>query len=94
MENDIILKTEHLSHSYNSTQWAIQDIGIEIRRQEIQGLLGSNGAGKSTLMNIVCGVLRQTSGEVFIDGINTRLDPIEAKRRIGLLAQQPPGGPR
>lgn len=90
MENDIILKTEHLSHSYNSTQWAIQDIGIEIRRQEIQGLLGSNGAGKSTLMNIVCGVLRQTSGEVFIDGINTRLDPIEAKRRIGFLPQQPP----
>ena len=90
MENDIILKTEHLSHRYNPTQWAIEDIGIEIRRREIQGLLGSNGAGKSTLMNIVCGVLRQTSGEVFIDGINTRLDPIEAKRRIGFLPQQPP----
>ena len=88
--NDIILKTEHLSHRYSSAQWAIHDINIEVRRREIQGLLGSNGAGKSTLMNIVCGVLRQTSGEVYINGLDIRRNPIETKRLIGFLPQQPP----
>lgn len=54
------------------------------------GLLGSNGAGKSTTMNIICGVLNQTEGEVFINGINLRENPVEAKRYIGFLPQQPP----
>ena len=54
------------------------------------GLLGSNGAGKSTTMNIICGVLNQTQGDVFINGINLREDPVEAKKNIGFLPQQPP----
>ncbi len=53
------------------------------------GLLGSNGAGKSTTMNIICGVLNQTEGEVFINGINLRENPVEAKKYIGFLPQQP-----
>lgn len=54
------------------------------------GLLGSNGAGKSTTMNIICGVLNQTQGDVFINGVNLREDPVEAKKNIGFLPQQPP----
>lgn len=84
-----IVKIEGLSHRY-SVQWAIRDIDIEIQGKGIYGLLGSNGAGKSTLMNIMCGVLKQTRGNVRIDGINTRLDPVEAKKRIGFLPQKPP----
>ena len=86
---DSILKIEHLSHRY-SIQWAVRDINIDIPRKGIYGLLGSNGAGKSTLMNIVCGVLRQTEGDVFIRGINTKTNPIAAKRHIGFLPQKPP----
>ena len=59
-------------------------------RHGIYGLLGSNGAGKSTLMNILCGVLRQTKGEVFVNGVNMRKNPIDAKRHIGFMPQQPP----
>lgn len=88
MEN-LILSIENLSHCYN-VQWAIRDINIEIKSSGIYGLLGSNGAGKSTLMNILCGVLKQTSGNVMVKGINTKVDPIEAKRLIGFLPQQPP----
>ena len=88
MENPVV-KVEHLSHRY-SVQWAIRDIKFEIYEKGILGLLGSNGAGKSTTMNIMCGVFNQTEGEVYINGINFREDPIAAKMNIGFLPQKPP----
>ena len=87
MENSIV-KVENLSRY--SVQWAIRDINFEITKNGIYGLLGSNGAGKSTTMNIMCGVLKQTEGKVFIKGIDMRKHPVEAKRHIGFLPQQPP----
>ena len=84
-----ILKVENLSHRY-SVQWAIRDINFEITQNGVYGLLGSNGAGKSTTMNISCGVLKQTEGNVFIKGIDMRDNPVEAKRHIGFLPQKPP----
>ena len=84
-----IIKIEHLSHKYSSS-WAIRDINMEIDHTGIVGLLGSNGAGKSTTMNILCGVLNQTEGKVFIDGIDIREQPEMAKRQIGFLPQTPP----
>lgn len=84
-----IVRIENLSHRY-SVQWAVRDINLEIRQHGIYGLLGSNGAGKSTIMNIMCGVLKQTEGDIYIKGINTRIDPVEAKCHIGFLPQQPP----
>ncbi len=88
MENPI-LKIEHLSHRYSSN-WAIRDINLEISQTGITGLLGSNGAGKSTTMNIMCGVLNQTEGEVYIEGISMRKEPEAAKKLIGFLPQNPP----
>jgi ABC-2 type transport system ATP-binding protein len=84
-----IVRIEHLSHKYSSS-WAIRDINIEISQSGIVGLLGSNGAGKSTTMNILCGALNQTEGNVFIGGIDMRKDPEAAKRLIGFLPQNPP----
>ena len=84
-----IVKVEHLSHRY-TVDWAIQDINFEVNRKGILGLLGSNGAGKSTTMNIICGVLNQTDGTVYINGIDTRKNPVEAKKNIGFLPQKPP----
>ncbi len=88
MEESIV-RVENLSHRY-SVQWAVRDINFEIFQNGIYGLLGSNGAGKSTTMNIICGVLKQTEGNVFIKGINMRENPVEAKRHIGFLPQKPP----
>lgn len=87
--NDSIVKVEHLSHRY-SVQWAVKDVSFEIPRQGIYGLLGSNGAGKSTIMNIICGVIKQTEGNVYVSGIDAGADPIAAKRHIGFLPQKPP----
>ncbi len=88
MENSIV-KVEHLSHRY-SVQWAIRDIDFEINQRGILGLLGSNGAGKSTTMNIICGVLKQAEGNVYINGINLRENPVEAKKNVGFLPQKAP----
>lgn len=84
-----IVKVEHLYHRY-ATQWAVEDISFEIDHHGVIGLLGSNGAGKSTTMNIICGVLKQTSGEVYINGINTLEDPIGARKLLGFLPQKAP----
>lgn len=90
MENkNKIVEVKNLSHRY-SVNWAIQDIDFEITGKGVVGLLGSNGAGKSTTMNIICGVLNQTRGEVLLNGINTRENPIEAKKQIGFLPQRAP----
>ncbi len=88
MEEPVVL-VKNLSHRY-SVQWAIKDINFEIHRNGIYGLLGSNGAGKSTTMNIMCGVLRPTQGEVFIKGVNLREHPVEARMYNGFLPQKPP----
>lgn len=84
-----ILRVENLSHRYASA-WAVRDISFEISQTGVVGLLGSNGAGKSTTMNIICGVLNQTEGDVYIDGINKRENVRLAKRRLGFLPQTPP----
>ena len=89
MENPIV-RVEHLYHRYTSSRWAIEDINFQIDDAGVGGLLGSNGAGKSTTMNIICGVMRQTAGEVYIGGINTLKEPVKARKLIGFLPQKPP----
>ena len=88
MEHKIV-EVKNLSHRY-SVDWAIKDINFEIEKNGVFGLLGSNGAGKSTTMNIICNVLTQTQGDVFINGIDLRKHPIEAKKYIGFLPQKAP----
>ena len=84
-----VLKIENLSHRY-TTNWAVRDINLEINQRGVIGLLGSNGAGKSTIMNIVCGVLKPTEGEISINGIDIRKYPAKAKSQLGFLPQFPP----
>ena len=84
-----IVRIEHLSHRY-SKDWAIRDINFETGTSGILGLLGSNGAGKSTTMNILCGVLNQTEGKVYIDGIDLQKEPEKAKKLLGFLPQNAP----
>ena len=86
---DAEVRIEHVSHRYNS-QWAVKDVSFTLTGRRITGLLGANGAGKSTLMNITCGALTPTCGEVFINGYSIRRDPVAAKRQIGFLPQKPP----
>ena len=84
-----VLKIENLSHRY-TTNWAVRDINIEIGQRGVIGLLGSNGAGKSTIMNIVCGVLKPTEGNILVNGFDIRKQPAKAKAQLGFLPQFPP----
>lgn len=72
------------------TKYALDDISFTINSGEIVGFLGPNGAGKSTTMNIVTGYLASTSGTVVVDGKDIFENPIEAKKLIGYLPEQPP----
>ena len=86
---DKMVKIENLVKRYGSN-YALNDISLEIGEGEIVGLLGPNGAGKSTTMNIITGYLSSTSGAAYINGINILEEPIEAKKYIGFLPEQPP----
>ena len=84
-----MIKAENLVKRYGSN-YALNDVSFEIGEGEIVGLLGPNGAGKSTAMNILTGYLSTTSGAAYINGINVLENPIEAKKLIGFLPEQPP----
>ena len=84
-----IVKVEGLVKRYGSN-YAVNDISFEISEGEIVGLLGPNGAGKSTTMNILTGYLSSTSGAAYINGIDIFENPIEAKKYVGFLPEQPP----
>jgi len=66
---------------------AVNDISFMVQTGEIFGILGPNGAGKTTTLEIMETLQKQTSGEVFIDGINTLEHPWDVKRRIGVQLQ-------
>lgn len=84
-----ILEIKGLSHRY-AVDWAISDINMEIDTKGVVGLLGANGAGKSTTMNIVCGALYQTKGQVLLNGVDIREKPSLAKTFLGFLPQKAP----
>ncbi|MBQ5810300.1 MAG: ABC transporter ATP-binding protein [Clostridia bacterium] len=69
---------------------AVKDVSFQIQDGEIVGFLGPNGAGKSTIMNIITGYLSMTKGTVEVDGFNVVEDPVQIRRRIGYLPEQPP----
>ena len=84
-----MIKIEHLVKNYGAN-CAVDDISFEVGEGEIVGLLGPNGAGKSTTLNILTGYLSSTSGKATVDGIDILSDPLNAKKRIGYLPEQPP----
>ena len=84
-----MIKVRNLTKNYGN-HLAVKGISFDIEAGKIYGLLGPNGAGKSTTMNILTGCLAATSGEVKVDGHDIFEDPIEAKKHIGYLPEQPP----
>ena len=67
---------------------AVDDVSFEVRDGEILGLLGPNGAGKTTTLSMISGVLKPDSGRVLVDGRDIWLEPIEVKRRLGVVPQE------
>src|SRR5438270_4199420 len=83
-----ILSIRKLRKTYGTGVDALKSVDLDIRRGEIFALLGPNGAGKTTLINIVCGIVTPSSGEVLVDGKNWQSDYRHARSRIGLVPQE------
>jgi ABC-2 type transport system ATP-binding protein len=79
---------ENLS-KYYSKFLALDNLSLRIEENENVGLLGPNGAGKSTTLKILCGLIRPSSGAVYIDGINVAEKPEQALARIGAIVETP-----
>ncbi|MBG6077639.1 ABC transporter ATP-binding protein [Polaromonas sp. CG_9.11] len=83
-----IISIQKLSKVYASGYQALKSVDLDIRRGEIFALLGPNGAGKTTLINIVCGIVRPSSGSVTADGHDIVRDYRAARAKIGLVPQE------
>ena len=78
------------SFTYPDGTLAMSDIGLEIKKGEFTGILGSNGSGKTTLLKIMDGLIKDFNGKAFLDGIDIRkLSPKEIYRKVGLIFQNP-----
>ena len=86
MEQTTVLKLSGLSKKFDS-RTAVDHISLEIREGEIFGLLGPNGAGKSTTLNMVCSLLKPTSGNIEVFGMDAAKNIKQIKHRIGYIPQ-------
>ena len=90
MANYKTLKTELLVKIYNKRK-VVKNVTLELNRGEIVGLLGPNGAGKTTTFYMITGMVRPTSGKIFLDDHEITALPMYQRARYGLgyLAQEP-----
>ena len=68
---------------------ALSQANFEVNPGEILGLLGPNGSGKSTTVNLVVGLLEPNAGSITLDGLSVEKEPVEYKRRIGYVPEEP-----
>ena len=83
-----MLKIEHLTKRYGE-KVAVDDLSLEIKPGEIYAFIGHNGAGKTTTIRCCCGLLAFDSGKITIDGVSVSDDPLEVKRRIAYIPDNP-----
>lgn len=85
-----MIDIRNVSKSYNKgSVKAVDTLNLEIRKGEIFGFLGPNGAGKTTTIKMIVGLLNPDEGTILIDGTDIRKDPIEAKKKIGYVPDNP-----
>src|SRR5262245_26080336 len=82
------LALDHFRRAYG-TVTAVDDLSFTVDNGEIVGVIGPNGAGKTTTLRALAGILRPTAGRVRIDGHDIVDDPIEAKRRLAFMPDEP-----
>ena len=83
-----LININNLSKIYDNGFQALKDINLNIKKGEIFAMLGPNGAGKTTLINIICGIVRPTTGKVSVEEFDIIKDYRETRSRIGLVPQE------
>ena len=84
-----MIHVEQLTKYYGDYP-AVRDVTFDVDKGQIVGFLGPNGAGKSTTLRILAGFITATSGRATVDGKDVFWEPIEARRRIGYMAESCP----
>jgi len=84
-----LITVENLTKRY-ATKTAIENVSFQVEKGEILGFLGPNGAGKTTTMRIVVGFMPASDGTVRVDGFDVFENPLDVRRRIGYLPENPP----
>jgi ABC-2 type transport system ATP-binding protein len=82
------IAVEHLTRAYGALT-AVDDLSFDVAAGEIVGLIGPNGAGKTTTLRVLAGILRPTAGRVAVDSHDLVADPIEARRRLAFMPDEP-----
>jgi ABC-2 type transport system ATP-binding protein len=85
----VLVEADHLSRYYEG-RCAVDDVSFTLKQGEVLGLLGPNGAGKTTTMQMLCGNLAPSTGQIRIGGVDLLDRPKEAKRYLGYLPDTPP----
>ena len=83
-----IVSITDVSKTYATGFQALKNVSLDIRKGEIFALLGPNGAGKTTLINIICGIVRASTGRILADGHDIVSDYRQARFKIGLVPQE------
>ena len=83
-----IISIRGVSKTYKGGFQALKPIDLDIHKGEIFALLGPNGAGKTTLINIVCGIVTPSSGQITADGHDIQREYKQARKKIGLVPQE------
>lgn len=83
-----MLKIEHLTKTYGDKK-AVDDLTLHIQPGEIYGFIGHNGAGKTTTIKSCCGILQFDSGEIWIDGMSVKENPLVCKRQLAYIPDNP-----
>lgn len=91
---DSIISVRNVTYEYKEEETvyaAVKDLSLEIERGSFTVILGHNGSGKSTLAKMLNGLNKPTSGDVLVDGINTKDEAteVEVKRKVGMVFQNP-----
>ena len=84
-----MIEVRELVKNYGSKR-VLDHISFDVNKGEILGLLGANGAGKTTTMNIMTGNLSSTGGTVRMNGHEILEEPLQAKKELGYLPENPP----
>ena len=83
-----MLRIEHLTKTYGGKR-AVDDLSLHILPGEIYGFIGHNGAGKTTTIKAACGILQYDSGEIYVDGISIKENPLECKLKLAYIPDNP-----
>src|SRR5258708_27500838 len=83
-----IIWVSNLPKTYATGFHALKHVNLDIRRGEIFALLGPNGAGKTTLINVICGIVNRSAGDISVDGRDIQNDYRVVRALIGLVPQE------